>query len=314
MRLFLLPISTRHTLLYCERTQAKATVEAVAKQSYVDRITNKANETWAKWENSEPKPFLKGGWQKTVTVQGNKILRRIPYQEWGLKTVPSLNDKRKEVLLAGKEKVEILFPGKYLADSKIESVLQKLATERQALHKKRLTWCIIGMPIVSPFALVPIIPNIPFFYLAFRAYSHWKALAGSKHIQFLLEKTLFSKTPSSDLDQVYTAGLMYPTRQISRDSPYPTAEQITSVSELVQKQTNNDAEDVMVLQKWNGKLIAERFKLPEMEVEIERAVEQVEKDIKSQQELKQEKQEIEVATGNRAKVEEIAREHQKDKK
>jgi hypothetical protein len=31
----------------------------------------------------------------------------------------------------------------------------------------------------------------------------------------------------------------------------------------------------MLLQRWNGKLLAEEFKLPEMEVEIERAVEQV---------------------------------------
>ena len=52
-----------------------------------------------------------------------------------------------------------------------------------------------------------------------------------------------------------------------------------------------------VLQRWNGKLIAERFNLPEMEVEIERAVEQVENSIKSKEELMEEKIEQEKAAG-----------------
>jgi len=32
----------------------------------------------------------------------------------------------------------------------------------------------------------------------------------------------------------------------------------------------------MLLKRWNGKLIAETFKLPELEIEISRAVDQVE--------------------------------------
>ena len=52
----------------------------------------------------------------------------------------------------------------------------------------------------------------------------------------------------------------------------------------------------MLIQGWNGKLMAERFKLPGMEVEIERAVEQVESKIKAKEELAEEKQEIEKAT------------------
>lgn len=52
----------------------------------------------------------------------------------------------------------------------------------------------------------------------------------------------------------------------------------------------------MVLQKWNGKLLAERYHLPEMEIEIERAVEQIESSIKAKEELHEEKREIEKAT------------------
>lgn len=122
------------------------------------------------------------------------------------------------------------------------------------------------------------------------------ALKGAQHLEFLCKNNLIKHNPSPVLDELYAAGLMYPTRNISRKSPSPTREQCKSVANLIQKQTNDGQEDVMLLQKWNGKLLAERFKLPEMQIEIERAVEQVEKNIKAKEELVEEKQEIEKAT------------------
>ena len=99
---------------------------------------------------------------------------------------------------------------------------------------------------------------------------------------------------------------MYPTRALSRAAPNPTEQQAQQVADVVHQQTNNETKDVMVLQRWNGKLIAEQFQLPDMEVEIERAVEQVEIEravwqveqaIKSKEELESEKLEQEKATG-----------------
>lgn len=89
---------------------------------------------------------------------------------------------------------------------------------------------------------------------------------------------------------------MHPSRELTRDAPPPTPEQSQAVADLVESQTNDGANDVMLLQRWNGKLLAEEFQLPEMEVEIERAVEQVEKSIKANEELINEKTEIEKAT------------------
>ena len=122
------------------------------------------------------------------------------------------------------------------------------------------------------------------------------ALRGSQHLEFLLQNNLVKPAPSLLSDQAYTAGLLHKTRAESRAAPYPTQEEMVAVSNLVEKQTNGGEEDVMVLQRWNGKLIAERFELPEMEMEIERAVEQVEKGIKSKEELEEEKRELETAT------------------
>ena len=55
---------------------------------------------------------------------------------------------------------------------------------------------------------------------------------------------------------------MYPTRQLSRAAPRPTEIEADRVSDVVHKQTNNESEDVMVLQRWNGKLIAEQHYQP----------------------------------------------------
>ncbi|KAK8172843.1 mitochondrial K+-H+ exchange-related-domain-containing protein [Phyllosticta citrichinensis] len=294
MRLFLLPISTRRALIYCERPGVATPGHQV---SLLDKATNKANQTWANWEKPDnDAPWYRGGWKRSLTLHGNKVLRRIPYQEWGLKTIPALSGGRRQAELDGTDKVEVTFPGLFLKHDRVFPLLRQLATERQSLHRKRFWWSIVGMPISAPFALIPIIPNIPFFYLVFRAYSHWKALSGSKHLEFLLKHNLIKPTPSAELDEAYAAGLIHSTREDSRNSPPPTREHIEEVAKIVERQTNNGSEDVMVLQKWNGKLLAEKYHLPEMEVEIERAVEQVENSIKAKDELKEEKEEIEKST------------------
>jgi len=146
------------------------------------------------------------------------------------------------------------------------------------------------------------IPNLPFFYLVYRTWSHWKAFSGSKYLEFLLANNLPTPKPSWELDEVYTAGLMYPNRLISRAAPRPTKAQAEEVARVVVEQTKDGTEDVMVLQRWNGKLIAEQFKLPDMEVEIERAVEQVEKGIKAKDTLIEEKLELEKATAEPGKT------------
>jgi hypothetical protein len=71
-------------------------------------------------------------------------------------------------------KVEVLFPGKYLKEGKVLDVLKALATERQALHKSKMIWSLGIAPFTAPFMLVPVVPNIPFFYMVFRGWSHWR--------------------------------------------------------------------------------------------------------------------------------------------
>lgn len=146
MRLFLLPISTRRTLIYCQRLNVTTT----EKQGLLDKGTAKAANLWASWEKKD------SGWQKRVVTWGNQALKRIPYEEWGLKSIPPLSSRREEHELSGKEKVEVLFPATFMREESISEVLRTLGTERQAIHRKKLVYSIIGMPLVAPFALVPV--------------------------------------------------------------------------------------------------------------------------------------------------------------
>ena len=155
MRLFLLPISTRRTLIYCERA-APSLAPGASKPPLTDRIITKSNALWTSWESAEK------GWQKKVTEYGNALFRRIPFEEWGLKTLPpATRRKLQEVDKGGmgefgKEGFECLFPGGFLEGHRVGGVLERLAVERQGLHRRRLGWCLVGMPVTLPFAAVPV--------------------------------------------------------------------------------------------------------------------------------------------------------------
>lgn len=147
MRIFLLPISTRRTLLFAHRLNA---ANPQANETWLEKVQSKAAKTWAGWEQKE------SGWQKTVSIYGNHALKRIPYEEWGLKSVPPLSTKRKDDEMRGDDKVEVIYPQTALPGTKVTDVLQTLSKERDGLHRQRLMWCLIGMPISAPFALVPV--------------------------------------------------------------------------------------------------------------------------------------------------------------
>ena len=151
MRLFLLPISTRRALIYCKRVNKQLNQDT----SYVNRAVNKAAETWAKWESGET------GWQKKITSYGNQAFKRIPYEEWGLKSIPPLAARKEKSELMGNEKITVHFPENVVKRENVNDILRKLATERLGLHESKLRWTLIGIPFTIPFALVPVYDHYP---------------------------------------------------------------------------------------------------------------------------------------------------------
>ena len=85
----------------------------------------------------------------------------------GLKSIPPLSARRPQQDVAG-AKIDVVYPPALIPREKVARILKHLGTDRNALHMKRLTWSVVGMPIVAPFALVPLVPNLPFFYLCYR--------------------------------------------------------------------------------------------------------------------------------------------------
>lgn len=148
MRIFLLPVSTRRTLLYCERMQTQ--LAGGAKPPVQDRIVNKVATTWSSWEKHEK------GWQKKVTVYGNEMFKRIPFEEWSLKSLPTANEARMKEASSGHVKYECLYPAAFINEAKVSEILSKIATERQELHRKRMIACLTFAPFTIPFALVPV--------------------------------------------------------------------------------------------------------------------------------------------------------------
>lgn len=70
--------------------------------------------------------------------------------------MPPLWTARRDDELKGDDTVAIVYPPKLMAKDKIDGVLHTLSTEREGLHRKRMVYCFIGMPISAPFALVPV--------------------------------------------------------------------------------------------------------------------------------------------------------------
>ena len=147
MRLFLLPISTRQSLIYCQRLS----LQRSEKTTLLDKAATKAANTWLKWEKE------KSGWQKKVTSYGNKLFQRLPYAEWGLKSIPPLSARREQNEFEGKEEVRIEYPRAFIESQEVYDALQKLGSkEKQNFHTKWLWGSVIGMPISAPVALIPV--------------------------------------------------------------------------------------------------------------------------------------------------------------
>ncbi|KAJ0425909.1 mitochondrial K+-H+ exchange-related-domain-containing protein [Aspergillus carlsbadensis] len=260
MRLFVVPISTRRALIYAKLLRGDVSKE----RSILDRITNKAAETWAKWEEADK------GWKKHLVSWGNRVQQRIPYEEWGLKSIPSLSAQRRIDELHGARKVDVLFPGNAIKEEKLLSILHKLSTERQDLHRRKMWWSFIAAPFTAPIALIPVIPNIPFFYLVYRGWSHWRALNGSKHLQFLVEKDLLKPVSYPGLVELYAKRVSSTLEETDRNDP---------VSEMVEDVEKSD--DKILLRMKDAKKLATILDAPGLALEAERAIVQVSEHLKA---------------------------------
>ncbi len=107
----------------------------------------------------------------------------------------------------------------------------------------------------------------------YRAWSHWRALNGGKHLQFLLKNNLLALSPSPILDEAYP----------SQKKPLPSSREPTTDMDSEPIDPGgllNPEGETMLISHENGKKMAQALEFPELEVELERAIWQVEEAIK----------------------------------
>ena len=109
-----------------------------------------------------------------------------------------------------------------------------------------------------------------------------------------MSNNLIKLAPLVKLDRLYTVGLLQSSSETSRGF-LPSQQQVKEVVSRINTRTTSTNTEVMLLQKWNAKQLADSFELPALEVELERAVEQVENSIKAKSESQEKAQVTTVA-------------------
>ncbi|KAK3025133.1 hypothetical protein RJ639_043915, partial [Escallonia herrerae] len=122
------------------------------------------NRAWAALEKAPT-----GSLKSKIHGLGLRLLSRVKPSEIFLKSIP------KEVT-----NVEVVYPSSLNARL-VRRRLRHIALRGTVIHKKFFYGSVTLLPLTSAFTVLPL-PNIPFFWILFRTYSHWTALKGSEKL------------------------------------------------------------------------------------------------------------------------------------
>ncbi|KAL6933213.1 uncharacterized protein HGUI_00834 [Hanseniaspora guilliermondii] len=79
-------------------------------------------------------------------------------------------------------------PGVYESDHEVSKRIYDLAEKNTKYFKKEMFKCMLALPLTFPLAIIPLVPNVPGFYLCYRLYWNLKAHAGCNHIMQMYHK------------------------------------------------------------------------------------------------------------------------------
>ncbi|KAJ6621811.1 mitochondrial K+-H+ exchange-related-domain-containing protein [Mycena sp. CBHHK59/15] len=172
----------------------------------------KVDSTWSGWGMAE-----RGSWRLRVFEFGERFLDKMDFEESMLKAIDMSIAPPAKVPdgLTGQEKadaeaewsklrVPLLFPPAVSSGSSALEDLRHLLEKRIPLHKKGFYTYLVIAPLTTPFMIIPIIPNLPFFFCAWRSWSHYQALRAARRIDALLQGGKIVPEAHAALDAVYT--------------------------------------------------------------------------------------------------------------
>lgn len=118
------------------------------KPTIVARAINKAASTWEGFGKA-----AEGNWKKRIHNAGEKLMDRIEFEEWALKSVV-------REAIANKP-ISCLYPPSVTSEKELREFLTQFVEIRQPYHRRYAIYSAIWVPICAPFAIVPVIPNFP---------------------------------------------------------------------------------------------------------------------------------------------------------
>ncbi|XWS18753.1 hypothetical protein CRYUN_Cryun32bG0072000 [Craigia yunnanensis] len=143
----------------------------------VDFISNKMNKAWLGLEKAP-----EGSFKNKLHGLGLRLLARVKPSEILLKSIT------KEVT-----DVQITYPSSLNARL-VRRRVRQIALRGTVIHRKYFYGSVSLLPLTTAFTVLPL-PNIPFFWVLFRTYSHWQALQGSEKLLQLVSD--YSPTQNS---------------------------------------------------------------------------------------------------------------------
>ncbi|KAJ6560344.1 mitochondrial K+-H+ exchange-related-domain-containing protein [Mycena capillaripes] len=165
--------------------------------------SHKANQTWTGFGMAPD-----GTMKKRAFQLGERLMDRLDFEESDLKTIdlsiaPPLEPKDQTVEGGNDMQVPLLYPATVFSGPQSLEHLKSLVTDRIPLHNRGLMMWIFFAILSAPLKLIPIIPNFPFYFCAWRSWSHWKAKRAAEYIQGLIQSNRIVPAPLQELNAVY---------------------------------------------------------------------------------------------------------------
>ncbi|KAH9480793.1 hypothetical protein JR316_0007393 [Psilocybe cubensis] len=154
----------------------------------------KAASVWSEFGKAE------GGWKLKAYETGQALIDKTDFEELALRSFNPSDINCQDTV-----KIPLIYPPSVFppSASAVLAELQAHIASRIELHKKGLYLWSAAIPPTLPLKLIPIIPNFPFFYSAWRAWSHYQAKTSAEYLQSLLKHNAIVPEASSELDEIY---------------------------------------------------------------------------------------------------------------
>lgn len=187
---------------------------------FTDYVANKMNNGWVTLENAPD-----GSFKKKIHGLGLWLLSRVKPSEIFLKSIS------KDVT-----GVEVIYPSSMNARL-VRRRLRHIAMRGTIIHRKFFYGSVSLIPLSSAFSILPL-PNVPFFWILFRSYSHWRALQGSEKLFQLVSDG--SQSSNTYLGKKETEHEDSEHESLSSDEPHWVLSPSKELENIVRQEDGND--------------------------------------------------------------------------